>query len=248
MIEAENIRIRLKSRLVLEDVSVKCPRGTLTAVMGQNGAGKSTLLKALAGLIPCEAGWVRIGGKPLSAMPARLRAGHIAWLMQARPVAWNMFAEDVVLLGRLRDGAPPYPEASAGLAHAVQDALSRTGAAHLFGRRMAELSGGEAARVHLARIVIADAPVWLLDEPAAGLDLAQQLDLFSLLKAEAASGRTIVVSTHDLHHADVCDCVIVLHAGRVRTQGEPAHTLDSSCLAQVFGVHRSPDGRLERVA
>ncbi|OZB16010.1 MAG: hypothetical protein B7X53_10005 [Hyphomonas sp. 34-62-18] len=228
MISAEHLSVALNRQDVVRDVSFWLNDGEMVALVGPNGAGKSSVLKALAGVVP-SAGEVRIGGAPAYRMPVRERAKRMAWLPQTRPVAWNLMVEDVIALGRFAEASAPFERMGATDQQAVCEALDKADAAHLLGR------------------LASPAPVLLLDEPCAALDIAHQLSLMAALQAEAAGGRTLLVVLHDLElAARFCPRILVLQSGALVADGAPAMALAAETLEQVFGVQRSPDGRLER--
>jgi iron complex transport system ATP-binding protein len=228
-------------------VSFALASGEFVALVGPNGAGKSTVLKALAGVLPMDAGAIEIEGAPAGRLNALERARRLAWLPQSRPVAWNLRVEDVVALGRFAQSPDAYDRLGQEARAAVDAALAKADAAHLAGRAFQTLSGGEQARVHLARLLSSTAPRLLLDEPCAALDIVHQLSLMETLADEAASGRSVVVVLHDLElAARYCPRVIVMEAGRVVADGPPADILSGGLLSRIFGVKRGPDGRLQR--
>jgi manganese/zinc/iron transport system ATP- binding protein len=175
-------------RLALDRVSFEAPAACIVGVIGPNGAGKSTLLKALLGLVPVGAGELRTAGPP-AYMPQS--QGDRARL------DLPLTALDVALMGRHR--AVPWwrPLRRADRA-AARAALRQVGAADLAGRGIDELSGGQRERVMLARALVQDAQVLLLDEPLAGVDTATQEAVLTALSGLRARGRTILVATHDL--------------------------------------------------
>lgn len=246
MISAEHLTVTLNGQDVARDVSFWLSDGEMAALVGPNGAGKSSVLKALAGVVPCQ-GEARISGVPGDKLSVRERAKHLAWLPQARPVAWNLVVEDVVALGRFAQAPAPFDRMGTADQAAVRQALDKADAAHLSGRPFQALSGGEQARVHLARLLASPAPVLLLDEPCAALDVAHQLDLMQALKAEAREGRTLLIVLHDLElAARFCPRILVMQAGGLVADGAPEAALSAGTLAEVFGVRKNADGRLER--
>lgn len=247
MISVNGVSVSLGGRRVVEDVSFTLGAGEFAALTGPNGAGKSTALKALAGVETVEAGTIEIGGAPAASLNALERARRVAWLAQARPVAWNLRVEDVVALGRFAEAPSAYDRLGTEGRAVVDGALAKADAAHLAGRGFQALSGGEQARVHLARLLASQAPCLLLDEPCAALDIAHQLSLMETLAAEAASGRAVLVVLHDLElAARYCRRVMVMEAGRLVADGAPGEALSGDVLARVFGVQRGADGRFVR--
>jgi iron complex transport system ATP-binding protein len=235
-IEAQGLRVSLKGREVLRGLNLAAEPGQLTAVIGRNGAGKTTLLKALAGLIAPGAGAVLLNGSPLAAWERGSLARALAYLPQERLVHWALTARAVVGLGRL-----PYQPFGAGESAAdraaVDAALAAMDAAHLAHRPVPELSGGERARVLIARALAQEPRVLLADEPAAGLDPAHQLTLFRYLATLAAAGCTVVVAVHDLSlAARFCHSIALVHEGRTLAAGRPRDVLIPQYLATAYGI------------
>ena len=230
--------LRLAGRL--DDVSLALRAGEITAICGPNGAGKSSLLGCLAGLIAPEAGQVVLGDADMAALAPRARARAIGFLPQTPDVAWDMNVETLVALGRLPWQAAPLHRAHADPAEdarAIAGALATMDLGHLRERSLSRLSGGEAARAHLAR-VLAGAPSWLLaDEPMASLDLGHAQSLAGVLAGQAAQGVGVVMVLHDLALAmNHATRVLVLAGGRIVADGPPEQALSEPVLAEVWGV------------
>lgn len=236
----EGVSVALGDRPALERVSAEVAAGTIVAVVGPNGAGKSTLLRAAAGLARAE-GAVRLGGRELRSLSADERAGRLAYLAQERRPAWGVPAETVAALGAV--GAAPEEAARRG-----RRALERVGLQGLEDRGVFKMSGGERARVLLARVLAVEAPVLLLDEPLAGLDPEARLQAMELFREEAARGAAVLVTVHDLATAAGCDRVLVLDRGRLVADGAPAEALRPEVLRAVFGLEatwvKGPHGPL----
>jgi iron complex transport system ATP-binding protein len=235
-IEARGLYVRLKGRDVLQGLDAVAHPGQLTAIIGPNGAGKTTLLKAVAGLLAPAGGAALLDGRSIADWEPRALARALAYLPQERIVHWALTVRAVVALGRL-----PYRPLGAGEsaadAAAVGAALAAMDAIHLAARPVPELSGGERARVLVARALAQEPRVLLADEPAAGLDPAHQLSLFRHLAALAASGRTVVVALHDLSlAARFCHSIVLVHGGRAVAVGTPPDVLTPEHLAAVYGI------------
>jgi iron complex transport system ATP-binding protein len=228
------LEFRRGTRRVLEAIDLTLTPGSVTAVLGPNGAGKSTLLTCMAGLLQPHAGKIELGGKALQTLPGRERARQIAFLPQTPEIAWPIDVETLVGLARIpHAGAETESENRA----AVSRAMKMTTVSQWARRPVTELSGGERARVLLAR-VFAGTSQWILaDEPFAGLDPAHQFEAADLLQSFATTGGGVVLTIHDLSlAARIADRIIVLNDGRVAADGVPEVALDSSILRKVYGV------------
>jgi iron complex transport system ATP-binding protein len=187
------------------------------------------LLKALLGLIPAD-GERRLFGQGVRGLSPERRAECVGYLAQERRLAWGMTARRVAALGA--PNLPPRRADAAALA-----ALARVAAAGLADRSVFDMSGGERARVLLARLFATGAPLLVLDEPAAGLDPDAQLAVLDLLRREAGEGRTVLVTLHDLSlAARYCDRVVVLQTGRIAAEGPPRQALSPEVLRTAFGL------------
>ncbi len=215
---------------VLRDINLSVGPRECVGLLGPNGAGKTTLLRGALGLMPHR------GGSSLSALPLAMRAQTVAWLPQAREIAWPMSVESVVALGRLPHlghGAHPTPDDQ----NAIDWALSRLGLDSFRQRIATQLSGGEQARVLIARALAQATPILMVDEPAAGLDPAHQLTLMQTLQSEARAGRMVIASMHDLGlAARFCTRLIVLSHGQIVADGRPERVLTRELLADVFQI------------
>jgi iron complex transport system ATP-binding protein len=244
-VETRNLSVRLKSREALRELFFEAHPGEVTAVIGPNGAGKTTLLRALAGLVAPSGGVVLLDGVEVGSWEPRARARALAYLPQERTVHWALSARAVVALGRL-----PYQPAGAGESPAdvaaITGALATMRAADLADRPVLAMSGGELARVLVARALAQEPRVLLADEPVAGLDPLHQLTLFQHLVAIAAEGRTVVVALHDLSlAARFCHRILLMHQGRSVATGTPQEVLQPDRLASVYGIdacYRDIDG------
>lgn len=216
----------------LSGVSVALQAGQVTAICGPNGAGKSSLLACLAGLLTPQAGAVTLEGAVLSSLAPRERARVLGYLPQQGEVAWDLSVETLVSLGRL-----PWKAGAAADRAAVDAALAALDLKELRQRPLSSLSGGEQARVLLAR-VLAGEPRWILaDEPLANLDLAHQLGLLGQFRALAAQGAGVCLVLHDLAQAmNHADRVIVLDGGMVAAEGPPQEALTEALIEQAWKV------------
>lgn len=228
---ADAISVSLGRRHILDGVSMTAEGGDIVAVIGPNGAGKSTLLKALAGLLPLTAGKVRLGDDDISTLDARARGRRVAYIPQERVVHWPLPVSRVVALGRL----PHDP--SHNDAVTIRAALSAMDLVAVAERPVNELSGGELARVLLARALAQEADILIADEPTAGLDMGHVLQLFAHFESLAANGRTVIVALHDVSLAvRFCRKTLLLKDGRVLAAGISEAVVTPELLAAAFGV------------
>ncbi|GAA0461742.1 heme ABC transporter ATP-binding protein [Streptomyces sp. NPDC046215] len=230
--EARALRVRLAGRTVLSEVDLRVAAGEVLALVGPNGAGKSTLLAALACDLPAESGEVRIDDLPAAAWTPGELALRRAVLPQASELSFPFPVEDVVRMGRAPWAGTPAEDEDE---EAVREAMAAAEVTGFAGRSFAALSGGERARVSLARVLAQRTPLVLLDEPTAALDLRHQELVLRVCRARAAAGDAVVVVLHDLGLAGAhADRVAVLHEGRVAADGPPSQVFDAELLSRVY--------------
>lgn len=232
----DRLSVALGRRNVLHDVTATLRPGRVTVILGPNGAGKSTLVKAAAALVTPRSGRVRLGDRDVVGLDPRERARMIGYLPQEATVHWNIAAREVVALGRMPHRTPHAAPSDADRA-AVLRAMADTETTHLADRPVAELSGGERARVLLAR-VLAGQPDWLLaDEPLASLDPAHQIDLLARLRGYVGGGAGVAIVLHDLVQAQrIADDALLIADGRAAAFGAATDVLTAETLGAVFGV------------
>ena len=242
LLDLSDLTVRRGHCSVVDGVSLTIARGECVGLIGPNGAGKTTLMRAALGLLPHG------GISSLSRMTPARRAATAAWLPQAREIAWPVTVETVVALGRLPHlarGSRLHPQDR----QAVDAALDRMGLLAFRHRLATELSGGEQARVLIARTLAQATPLLMADEPIAGLDPAAQISTLQVFADLAREGRAVLTSLHDLSlAARYCTRLILLHEGRKHADGPPADVLTPDILAEVFHlrarVHMTDEGPL----
>jgi len=227
---------------LLRDISLRVEPGKCVALIGANGAGKTTLLRILAGLFPPQSGSVQLAGREIASLSPAERTAALGYLPQRSPRAAGFAVHEMVLMG-LYSLLPARGWEGRSEWLAVGRALRRVGAGHLLRRPFAELSGGEQRRVLLARALVAQPAILLLDEPLAALDPGFVLEFTATLAALKAQGVALVVSTHRLSLVEaLADTVVVLQRGRVLDHGTPAAVLQPELLNSAYGTSRFTAG------
>ncbi|MEV6951234.1 heme ABC transporter ATP-binding protein [Streptomyces sp. NPDC051183] len=230
--EIADLHVRLGEREVLAGIDLTARAGEVLALVGPNGAGKSTLLAALAADLPATSGVVRIDGRPVGDWSAPELALRRSVLPQSAELSFPFPVGDVVRMGRAPWAGTPYAEADE---EAVAAAMAATEVTAFADRPFSALSGGERARVALARVLAQRAPLLLLDEPTAALDLRHQELVLRICRERAAAGDAVVVVLHDLGLAAAyADRAAVLHEGRVAADGLPSEVFDGDLLSLVY--------------
>jgi ABC-type Mn2+/Zn2+ transport system ATPase subunit len=229
VLELRDLAAGYDARWAIEDVSIDVPAGRLVGVIGPNGSGKSTLLRAILGLVPRRRGTVRLDGNPLDNR-------RVAYVPQRELVDWSfpISAGQVVTMGRYPTIGPiagPRREDRV----AVDASLARVGMSALADRQIGALSGGQQQRVFLARALVQEAPILMLDEPMTGVDVATEETISTLMRELRDAGTTVIYATHDLETAaDISDLLCFVN-GRVVAFGPPAETFTPHTLHETFG-------------
>ncbi|HEV3213647.1 MAG TPA: ABC transporter ATP-binding protein [Acidimicrobiales bacterium] len=236
-LEATGVTVRVGDRALLDDVGLSVAAGEWVTVIGPNGAGKTTLVHAIAGLRRVDGGQVRLSGRDLGSLSVRSRAGLVAFVPQAPVVPEGMSVADYVLLGRvshrsLLRAETPHDRSVVG------EVLARLDLVGLAARAVQTLSGGERQRAVIARALVQEAPLLVLDEPTTGLDLRHQLEVLEVVAEERRSRRIAVLATlHDLTLAGrFADRICLLDAGRTVASGAVPEVLTETLLRAHYGV------------
>ncbi|HEU5150222.1 MAG TPA: heme ABC transporter ATP-binding protein [Iamia sp.] len=232
LVVATDVGVALGGRTILDDVSVEVASGEVVALVGPNGAGKSTLLAALTGDVDLAAGSVTTCGRELGEWSGVELALRRSVLPQQVTVTFPFSVREVVEMGRAPwvhvDGDPEGGEV-------IDRVMAECDVAGMAERQLPTLSGGERARVALARVLAQEAPVLYLDEPTAALDLHHQELVLNLAQSRAEAGAAVVVVLHDLALAAAhADRIVVLSQGRVVADGPPVEVLDEDLLSDVY--------------
>lgn len=233
-LSVDHVRLRYASGGGIETGPLQAGAGQIIALLGPNGAGKSTLIKALIGAIRADVAGLRVNGHPLHDPQSRAR--NLAYLSQDRRGPALVAVRDIIALGR-------FPFGNQDPEDRVNSVIDSLGLIAFADRPFGTLSGGEQARVLLARALAVDAPVLLTDEPTASLDPHYALRIMETLRSEAERGRSVIVSLHDLSLAErYCDQALIVDQGQIVAQGAVSETLSDDILSTVFRVARSPTG------
>lgn len=229
-----------RKRDILGGVNLSVGTGELVGIIGQNGAGKTTLMRAALGLIPA------VGHSSVAALSPRARGRAVAWMPQSREIAWPVDVETLVMLGRAPHLGTGQRCSGADLA-AVARAMQRMDLSTFRGRTATQLSGGEQARVLIARALAQETPLLMADEPIAGLDPAHQIATMRSFADLAREGHSVIVSLHDLGlAARHCTRLIVIDKGGIAADGPPRDVLTPTLVRETFGIsaylETTPDG------
>ena len=230
-IQIHDMTIAYQKKPVLWDVELDVPEGKLVGIIGPNGAGKSTMIKAIMELVPKASGWVKIYGKPYGDM--RKMIGYVP---QRESVDWDfpISALDVVLMGRYGQVGwvrrPGKEDRRLSM-----EALDKVGMSEFAGRQISQLSGGQQQRVFLARALVQDARIYMMDEPFAGVDASTERAIIEILVALREEGKTILVVHHDLQTVtEYFDWVIMLNM-RVVASGPTSEVFTEEKLQKTYG-------------
>lgn len=232
----EGLHVALGKRPVLHGIDARLESGAIVGIIGPNGAGKSTLARAILHLLTPSAGRVTIDRADVASFGHEALARRIAYLPQGQTLHWPLTVERLVGLGRLPHLAP-FSRLAERDREAIARAMDLADVTGLADRIATELSGGERARVLLARALAVEADVLIADEPLAALDPGHQLQVMELLKAQARGGALVITVLHDLTMAArYCDRLLLIDEGRLVADGEPDAVLTETLLERVYGV------------
>ena len=230
LLTVNNLSVTLRNRNALQRVSFEVGEGECIGLLGPNGAGKTTLMRAMLGLISHE------GQSSIAEMAPAARARTAAWMPQARENAWPVTLEPLVMPGRIPHMSSRTQPNEEDLAP-VNTARTEMDLDSFRTRTATRLSGGEQARVLIARALAQNTPLIVADEPVAGLDPAHQIATMETFAGLARTGRSVIVSLHDLGlAARHCTRLILLSDGEIVADGSPADVLTLDRMADVFGI------------
>lgn len=235
-IRVENISFAYGSHAVLHDVNFQAEYGEFVSVLGPNGVGKSTLFRCMLGLLKPGQGTVKVDEEPISGMSAAQLAKKIAYIPQSHHPVFNFSVFDMVLMGTTAQtgsfSSPGQKEMER-----VEQALERLGIAHLKERGYGSISGGERQLTLIARAMVQQAKVLVMDEPSASLDFGNRIRVMQTARSLTQEGYCVIQSTHDPDQAyRYSDKVLALHGGRVLAFGTPQETIRDELISTLYGV------------
>jgi len=235
-LHADQLSITLGGHQIVQSLSFTLQGGEMLGLIGPNGAGKTTLLRLLAGLLKPDSGTISLDDTSYTKLSPQLRAKKIAYLAQSGTAHWPMSVERIVSLGRLPH-LSDWQKPGDNDKEIIQRVMAQTDLIGFEQRQFNTLSGGERARVLLARALAAEPEILLADEPVAALDLAHQLEIMTLLKQFCSQGGAVVVVLHDLRlAAHYCHRLQLITHGSELANGSPTEVLSESNMAQAFGI------------
>lgn len=234
-LEARNISFRYGKHLVLDDVSFCMEEGSFTALLGRNGSGKTTLMRLFLGFLKPSSGEIVINGKNISAMGIKERAKAIAYIPQQTEMVYSYTALDAVLMGLSPSMTifqrPGEKEKAKALA-----VMGELGIRYLASRYINRISGGERQLVMIARSIVQDARILLLDEPTSSLDYSNQIIVLETAKELCRNGYTVMLSTHNPEQALAYSSeILALSGSRLVYSGPPTGLLDGAVLSELYG-------------
>lgn len=229
-VRAVGISFSYGTKQILNDVSLDIEPGKVVGLLGPNGTGKSTLLGVLTGDLKPDAGTVRLGDQDINDYSRKELARTRAVMPQVSDFPFAYLVRDIVAMGRASwDTGDEENDAI------VDAALARTAVGHMQDRDITSLSGGESARVTLARVLAQDASIVFLDEPTAALDVSHQERTMTTCAELADEGKTVVAVMHDIQLAAAyCDLIALMHDGRIIAYGPPHEVLTSESLSEIY--------------
>ena len=236
MIRADAVYAGYNGRVILENVSFSVGEGEIVGLIGPNGAGKSTLLKTLRGILPMLSGSAALMGDDINTLDAKEFARRAAYLQQRVEMTFDYTARDIVLAGRY----PYLSWWSQEKAHdlAIAEAcMAYTGVSDLADNPLRAMSGGQRQRVLLAKVLAQQTPVLFLDEPATGLDIIYQEEIFRFCRELSAAGKTVLLVAHELSlAARFCSRLLLIGRGTLLADGVPKDVLTDGLLSQAYGA------------
>jgi len=235
-IEVRDLNFSYGERQVLFDINFSVEKGEFLSILGPNGVGKSTLFRCVLGLLTGYTGQVLVDGADARRFSVREAARHIAYIPQSSRPVFNYSVFDIALMGR-SSALSPFSSPRREDTDRCAWALEKVGISHLAQRCFHRLSGGEQQLVMIARALVQDAPILMLDEPTANLDFGNQLLVLEQARSLAREGYTVIQTTHHPEQSYMfSDRILAIQKGRVLTEGVPAEVLTEETMRALYGV------------
>jgi iron complex transport system ATP-binding protein len=233
-LEIQSLSYAIKDNFLINNISLEFTSGQLHGIIGPNGSGKSTLLKTLSGIWRLSSGNILWNNSSLMMASRQVVSCTISLVPQNPQVQFDFSVEDIVAMGRYAHDPHYWTTSQKEL---LQQALTVVDAWHLRSRRITCLSQGERQRVYIARALVTEAPILLLDEPTTSLDIRHQIEIWQLLERLANDGKIVIVSTHDIAFAErYCHNMAILNHGKCIAHGKFSSIMTPEILKDVFGV------------
>ena len=235
-IEVNNLSFSYGDRPVLHDISFSVDKGAFLSILGPNGVGKSTLFRCVLGLLSGYTGTVCVDGVDARTFSIREAARHISYIPQSSRSIFNYSVFNIILMGRT-SGLGTFRSPGKKDRELCRWAMEKVGIIHLQNRCFHRLSGGEQQLVLIARALVQQAPVLMLDEPTANLDFGNQLLVLEQAKSLAQEGYTVIQTTHHPEQSYLySDRILAIQEGRVLTEGTPKEVLTEETIRTLYGV------------
>ena len=235
-IKVSDLNFSYGSRQVLFDINFQVETGEFLSILGPNGVGKSTLFRCVLGLLPGYTGKILIDGTDRRTFSVQEAARHIAYIPQSSSPIFNYSVFDIVLMGRTSTLSAVRSPKKEDIER-CHWALDKFGITHLENRCFHRLSGGERQLVLIARALVQDAPILMLDEPTANLDFGNQIRVLQQVRSLACEGYTIIQTTHHPEQSYMfSDRILALQNGRILQDDDPKKVLTNENVAKLYGV------------
>lgn len=236
-IQVKNLSFSYGDNQVLKDISFTAEDGQLLALLGPNGVGKSTLFRCILGLLSGYGGEAIINGRSTRGMGSRELARHVAYIPQSHYPSFNFSVFDMVLMGTTAQVSGVSAPGNKQMAQ-VENALMQMDIFHLRNRGYTNISGGERQLALIARAIVQEAKVLMMDEPTSNLDYGNQLRVMSVVKRLSREGYTVIESTHSPDQAFMyADKILAIKDGLVVADGSPKDTIDADLISTLYNVN-----------